>query len=142
MSDTSFEVATEVEVPIEAAWAVLADLRSYQDWHPQIASASGELSAGSVIRMTAAGPQPASLDLRVVDVRAPHLLITEGGDPEHVFVQHRWELSELTAGRTRVVDRETFMGPAASETFAQYAGAMQAQLEPILAALKSAMEAS
>lgn len=58
-------------------------------------------------------------------------------------MQHRWELSELAgAGRTRVVDRETFMGPAASETFAQYAGAMQAQLEPILAALKSAMEAS
>jgi uncharacterized protein YndB with AHSA1/START domain len=140
MSSTSLELAVEIAAPVDDVWNVLADFSAYPQWHPHIASASGELRPGGQIRVRSAGPVAASLDVAIVQVDAPHVLVTEGGDPEHLIVRHHWELSALPNGATRVDDHETFLGPHAAAMFAQHSEAMRSQLVPIMDALKAAAE--
>ena len=55
-------------------------------------------------------------------------------------MRHHWKLTTLPDRTTRVDDYESFLGPDASAMFAQHSEGMRQQLEPIMDALKSAVE--
>jgi uncharacterized protein YndB with AHSA1/START domain len=140
MLATELHLTIDIAAPAAQVWAVLTNFDAYPRWHPYISSANGELVAGGRITARTAGGGPMSVDATVVEVDAPHLLIFEGGDPEHILVRHTWKLTALPDGSTRVADTERFQGPAASAMFAQHSEAMRGQLEPIMSALKRASE--
>ena len=140
MSTPELHFTVEVAAPAAQVWAVLTNFDAYPEWHPHITSACGELVPGGQITARAAGAGPMSVDAKVVEVEAPHLLVFEGGDPDHVLVRHTWELSALPDGSTRVDDYERFLGPEAEAMFAQHSETMRQHLEPIMGALKKAAE--
>jgi uncharacterized protein YndB with AHSA1/START domain len=140
MSATSLQLTVEVAAPVDQVWTVLTDFGAYAEWHPHITSARGELVAGGQIRVSAAGMAAMSVDATVVEIEIPHRLVFEAGDPDHLLVRHSWELTALPDGTTRVDDHESFLGPEAAAMFAQHSEAMRHQLEPIMDALKTAVE--
>ena len=142
MSTTALHLTIDVAAPAERVWTVLTDFNAYAEWHPHISSAQGALVPGGQITVHAAGAGPMSLDAKVVEIEAPHLLVFEGGNPDHILVRHTWKLSALPDGSTRVDDYETFLGPEAPLMFAQHSETMRRQLEPIMGALKTAIESS
>ena len=140
MSNTSLHLRVDVAAPMDQVWAVLTNFDAYADWHPHIISVHADLMPGGQITVSAAGAGELSLDAKIVDVEAPHLLVFEGGDPDQILVRHTWELSTSPDGTTRVDDHESFLGPDASAMFAQHSEGMRQQLEPIMDALKTAVE--
>ena len=140
MSTTALHLTIDVSAPSEEVWAVLTNFDTYGEWHPHIRSAHGELVPGGRITVQAAGAGPMSFDAKVVEVEVPHLLVFEGGDPDHILVRHTWKLSALPDGSTRVDDYESFLGAEAPMMFAQHSETMRHQLEPVMGALRNAVE--
>jgi hypothetical protein len=54
----SILISAEVEIAAtpERVWAVLADLPSYPQWHPAFVGVTGQLAAGSKLRITTTHP--------------------------------------------------------------------------------------
>jgi uncharacterized protein YndB with AHSA1/START domain len=135
----TIHISAEIAASIDRVWQVLTGLDEYASWHPQISSAKGELRPGGKLEIASRGLQPA-MGVTVVTVEPPQLLVYEGGDPEHVLVRHRWQLTDLGQGRTRIDDYEEFLGPQAEAMFSQHAAALRRDLEPIVQALQEAAE--
>ena len=99
-----------IDAASSAVWAVLRDVARWADWMPRIRAArlDGRLAPGGVIHWRIDDMRIVS---RLTHVDAPTRLAWAGGDGESEGV-HVWSL--LAVGRrTRLVNAESFDGPAA-----------------------------
>jgi len=109
-------ITTEIEIdaPPTEVWAALIDLDRYTEWNPFITEAAGEVKVGE--RLTNRMQQP---DQRAMTFR-PEVTVVEPNETfewlGHLGVsgvfdgRHRFALTELTDGRTRLVQSEQFSG--------------------------------
>jgi hypothetical protein len=104
----------ELDAPPEEVWHVLVDTAAHSDWNPFITELHGSVEVGNRIdvRITPPGGRPMSFHPTVTDVEAGrklawlgHLLLPGLFDGAHSFA-----LEPLPAGRTRLVQSETFRG--------------------------------
>ena len=99
-----------IDATPKAVWGVLTDIARWADWMPRIRSArlDGPLAPGAVIHWRIDDMTIAS---RLTHVNAPTRLAWAGSDGESEGV-HVWSLF-VEGRRTRLVNAETFDGPAA-----------------------------
>jgi hypothetical protein len=107
-------VETDVDAPVETVWAVLSDLDAYEEWNPQVTSASGDLREGGRVRIRVAQSSGRERSMRatvtaVEPERRLEWVGTVGGS--WLFEgRHTVELEPLDGDRTRVVNRERVTG--------------------------------
>lgn len=58
-----YQSTFEINAPAVRVWDVLTTLEQYEDWNPQIRSASGHIREGQIIRLRLALPGRPKLDL-------------------------------------------------------------------------------
>ncbi|MBH1934398.1 SRPBCC domain-containing protein [Streptomyces sp. AV19] len=129
------EIATWIDIgaPPARVWEVLTDLEHYRDWNPFIREASGEVAVGARLRlrMHPEHRRPMTFRPRVRAVvpqrelrRLGRLLAPGLFDGEHRFV-----LTDLEGGGTRLVQSERFTGllvPLLKRRIADTAGDFEA----------------
>lgn len=77
--------------------------------------------------------------MRIVDVRAPHRLVWEGGSLDAILGRHSFVLTPQPDGTSELTDSEEFFGAAVaelipalgrlSEEYSRYGAALQARVE-------------
>jgi hypothetical protein len=110
----AISVITEIGAPPQAVWAALIEFATYPTWNPFIISAAGELEVGRrlEIRIQPPGGSPMTFRPWVTVVDEGHRLEWQGAlGVRGIFNgRHSFELAELSGGRTRLVQAETFTG--------------------------------
>ena len=109
-------ITTEIEIdaPPADVWAALIDLDRYAEWNPFITEAAGEVQVGERLtnRMQPPGERAITFRPEVTVVEPDETLEWLG----HLGVagvfdgRHRFDLTELAGGRTRLVQSEQFSG--------------------------------
>ena len=128
------EVRTEVVIPapIDAVWRVLADFGGYAGWNPVMEYTQVD---GVKTKVKAAKGTPFERDFEgEITSMEPHVLASQGGDPETFFGRHRWELTEVDGG-TRLVNAESFTGTMAAGVLAQTRDVLVAEFDAFNQAL-------
>jgi uncharacterized protein YndB with AHSA1/START domain len=128
------EVRTELVIPapIDDVWQVLVDFAGYAKWNPVMEYTQVD---GSHTKVKAAKGTPFERDFDgEITSMEPHVLASQGGDPEMFFGRHRWELTE-TDGGTRLVNVEEFTGPMAAGVLAQTREVLVAEFDAFNQAL-------
>ena len=99
-----------IDVAPSAVWAVLTDVARWADWMPRIhmARLAGPLAPGGIIHWQIDDMRIAS---RLTHADPPTRLAWAGSDGESEGI-HVWSLVP-EGGRTRLVNAESFDGPAA-----------------------------
>jgi hypothetical protein len=105
---------TDIDAPVERIWRVLMDFAAYPEWNPFIRSIHGKPDVGSrlEVEIGASGTRPMRFRPTVRGVVPNrefrwlgHLGVRGLFDGEHIF-----ELTPLSMGSTRFVQRERFRG--------------------------------
>jgi hypothetical protein len=109
-------ITTEIEIdaPPNDVWAALTDLDGYAEWNPFITEAAGEVKVGERLTNRLQPPGERAMTFR------PEVTVVEPNETfewlGHLGVsgvfdgRHRFELTELPDGRTRLVQSEQFSG--------------------------------
>lgn len=107
------------DVDIDAApakvWAVLTDLRSYQDWNPFIFRASGVLRVGGTLTIEyhfKDGQRTSTPTLLAVEPERQLRWLGKFSVPGIFSAEHSFTLTEPEPGKTRLVQDEKFKGLA------------------------------
>lgn len=128
------EVRTELVVPapIDDVWRVLVDFAGYAQWNPVMEYTQVD---GMHTKVKAAKGTPFERDFDgEITSMEPHVLASQGGDPDTFFGRHRWELSEVESG-TRLVNAEEFTGTMAADVLAQTREVLVAEFDAFNQAL-------
>lgn len=129
------EVRTELVIPapVDDVWQVLVDFAGYSKWNPVMEYTQVD---GLRTKVKAAKGTPFERDFDgEITSMEPHVLASQGGDPEMFFGRHRWELSEVEGG-TRLVNVEEFTGPMAAGVLAQTREVLVAEFDAFNQALR------
>jgi uncharacterized protein YndB with AHSA1/START domain len=113
------EVRTELVIPapVDDVWRVLVDFAGYARWNPVMEYTQVD---GVKTTVKAAKGTPFERDFEgEITAMEPYSLASQGGDPETFFGRHRWELTEVDGGSTRLVNAESFTGTMAAGVLAQ-----------------------
>jgi hypothetical protein len=132
------EVRTELVIPapIDAVWRVLVDFGGYADWNPVMEYTQVD---GAKTKVKAAKGTPFERDFEgEITSMEPHVLASQGGDPETFFGRHRWELEEVDGG-TRLVNVEEFSGTMAAGVLAQTRDVLVAEFDAFNQALRQVL---
>ena len=140
------ELSTQVDIdaPPEAVWAVLTDLDAYHEWNPFM-HVAGRASENARIHVELALPEGRSTRFRPTVTRVEpsrefrwlgHLWTPGLFDGEH-----RFTLSALDDGRTRLTHAERFSGVFAPLVWRLTGEATERGFEAMNAALKRRVEA-
>jgi hypothetical protein len=111
-----FEIRTEIEIEATPprVWRALTDFKTFPDWNPFVLAVEGEPKKGARLKVTlrTAGGGDMTFRPRVLaadegrELRWRGRLLLPGVfDGEHYF-----EVSELSTGRSRLVQGERFSG--------------------------------
>lgn len=107
-------ISTEIDVnaPPDAVWAVLADFSAYPAWNHFLPAVHGQAACGAFlwIRTRPERGLPLLFPARVTAVEPPRRLCWRGGLPGLFLGEHTFQLHELSADRTRLVQSENFTG--------------------------------
>lgn len=131
-------VETFIDAPPPVVWAVLADLRTWPEWNPDVGSLDldGPLAPGSEFRWTSGGVRIRST---IREVAQEQRIGWTGQAPLGIQAVHTWSF-EPEAGGTRVRTEESFEGLLTR----LFSGSMQkmlgAALEKNMGALKAEAE--
>ncbi|GAA0392532.1 SRPBCC domain-containing protein [Streptomyces luteireticuli] len=124
---------TDIGAPPARVWEVLTDLEHYRDWNPFVREASGSVAVGSRLRlrMHPAHRRPMTFHPRVRAVVPERELRWRGRllVPGLFDGEHRFVLTDLDGGGTRLVQSERFTGllvPFLKRTIADTAGDFEA----------------
>ncbi|MFF7726919.1 SRPBCC family protein [Streptomyces sp. NPDC008001] len=110
------EIATAVDIAATPGhvWRILTDLDRYGEWNPFIREASGTVSPGERLRLKVqpAGRRPMTFRPRVKAAVPGEELRWLGRSlvPGLFSGEHRFVLTDLDGGGTRVVQSERFTG--------------------------------
>ncbi|MDO8147715.1 MULTISPECIES: SRPBCC domain-containing protein [unclassified Isoptericola] len=111
---TTISHAVEIDRAPADVWSVLADTARYPDWNPFITRLSGDLEVGSRLEAVIEPPggRPMTFRPTVVDREPGRVLHWRGRLllPGIFDGDHRFELDELSSGRTLLTQSETFSG--------------------------------
>lgn len=104
----------EIDAPAERVWSVLIDLAVYPEWNPFIKEIKGDLTPGSRLEVRIQPPEGRGMTLKPTVLRFQedrelawlgHLFVRGVFDAEHRLLVER-----LEAGRSRLIQSETFRG--------------------------------
>jgi hypothetical protein len=109
----SVVTVVDINAPGNRVWQTLTDLEGYRDWNPFLTSASGTLTPGGTITITAKigtrsltfHPQITAVEPRKKLVWVGRLFSSTLFEGEHTF-----DLIELDQAHTRVMHSERFRG--------------------------------
>lgn len=105
---------TDVDAPADQVWAVLADHASYPEWNPFVRKLTGSLVVGErlVVALQPEGEKITTLKPRVVEFTDGRAFAWLGhfGLPGLLDGRHRFEVSPIEAGRSRLVQSERLSG--------------------------------
>ncbi|GGY12150.1 SRPBCC domain-containing protein [Streptomyces hiroshimensis] len=110
------EIATVIDIaaPPERVWQVLTDLARYEEWNPFIRQASGVVAPGRRLKLKVfpAGRRPMTFRPTVKAAVPGEELRWLGRTalPGLFSGEHRFVLTDLDGGGTRVVQSEKFTG--------------------------------
>lgn len=108
------ETTIEIEARPEAVWSVLTDLGDYADWNPQTIRASGRVAVGETVslRVDPSGSRVRDLSATVTTADPPRRLewVAKLPIPGLFAARHRFELTPLADGRSRLENVETLSG--------------------------------
>jgi hypothetical protein len=110
------ELHTEVIVnaPLHTVWEVVTDLSRYSTWNPFIVSAEGEAAVGERLTNRMQPPDGKGMTFKPTvteaEVDSTFEWLGRLGVPGVFDGRHRFELSAMSDGGTRVVHREEFSG--------------------------------
>lgn len=114
--------AADLDAPRAAVWDVLTDLERWAEWNPHVVLAAGDLALGSRLRLRIRTGGPAAPGARTGRTTGFRPCVVELVQGErfawlgHLGVRglfdgrHSFVLSDLSGGRTRIVQAETFSG--------------------------------
>ena len=128
------EVRTELVIPapIDDVWRVLVDFAGYAQWNPVMEYTQVD-GVHTKVKAAKGTPFERDFDGEITSME-PHVLASQGGDPETFFGRHRWELSEVESG-TRLVNVESFTGTMAADVLAQTREVLVAEFDAFNQAL-------
>ena len=110
------EITTEIDIdaPPADVWAALTDLDRYAEWNPFITEAAGLAEVGERLtnRMQPPGERAITFrpEVTVVEPNQTFEWLGHLGVPGVFDGRHRFALTELPGGRTRLVQSEHFSG--------------------------------
>lgn len=128
------EVRTELVIPapIDDVWRVLLDFAGYAQWNPVMEYTQVD-GVHTKVKAAKGTPFERDFDGEITSME-PHVLTSQGGDPEMFFGRHRWELREVDGG-TRLVNVESFTGTMAADVLAQTREVLVAEFDAFNQAL-------
>jgi len=109
-------ITTEIEIdaPPADVWAALTDLDRYAEWNPFITEAAGVAEVGERLKNRMQPPGERAITFRpevtVVEPDETFEWLGHLGVPGVFDGRHRFALTELPDGRTRLVQSEQFSG--------------------------------
>jgi len=110
----AMDIHTEIliEAAPETVWTTLSDLENYPSWNPYHVQVGGVLEPGAKLNLVIHKPNGKVINLRprVKRVETNKVLVWGGGVPLLFTGNHVFELEEVRAGCTRLVQREKFSG--------------------------------
>lgn len=110
------QLNTEVDIaaPIDVVWGVLSDMSRYRAWNPFINEVEGSVEQGAHVRifMHFPGKGTQRYTVKLTKILQPHSLWWLGTFHVRGLIDgdHRFELTALSEGRTRVRQTEYFGG--------------------------------
>ena len=110
------ELRTEINIdaPVQKVWKILTDFKSYPNWNPFIVSVEGNIQVGSVFKVLLHPPESKPMTFKPTCLSMEQnkefswlgkLFFPGIFDGKHIF-----ELSEISATKTKLVQREEFSG--------------------------------
>jgi uncharacterized protein YndB with AHSA1/START domain len=122
------EVRTELVIPapIDDVWRVLVDFAGYAKWNPVM-----EYTQVDGVKTTVKAAKGTAFERDFegeVTSMEPHVLTSQGGDPDTFFGRHRWELTAVDGG-THLVNAESFTGTMAAGVLAQTRDVLVAEFD-------------
>ena len=110
---TELRASIDIAAPVEAVWAVLADLTAYPEWNPFIVRADGEMAVGARLSlvMQPVGARRTTVRPTVLEVVHGRRLRWRGklGLAAVFDADHSFTLDER-AGGVRLTQAEVFRG--------------------------------
>ncbi|HEY5578162.1 MAG TPA: SRPBCC domain-containing protein [Acidimicrobiia bacterium] len=108
------EHSIEIEAPADHAWAIVADLGSYDSWNPFIVAAGGDTNPGGRLQITIRAGQrrPRTFTPTVIDVQ-PGASIRWRGRllvPGFFDGEHELRVDPISDHRSRFTQQEKFSG--------------------------------
>ena len=109
-------VSTEITInaPVVKVWTALTDFKSYPDWNPFIRKLSGEIKKGNTIEVVfqVDGSEPVVFTPEVKVYEENSIFQWEGRllIPGIFTGTHTFELVEIDAGKTKLMQKEDFSG--------------------------------
>lgn len=104
----------EIDAPAETVWSVLTDLDNYANWNPFVTEASGDIAVGSKLVNRIAPPGGRAMTFKPVVTVVESARVFEWlgrlGLPGIFDGRHRFELTPISSGGTRLVHSEEFQG--------------------------------
>ena len=134
-------VATEIDAPADAVWAVLVDFPRYAEWNPFIVRATGAAAIGARVHVRVSrGLRFAAKVLACEPNRElrwrGHFLGRRVASGEHTFA-----IEPIREGRVRLVQREVFEGLVPRLVGRLLASEVRRGFEAMNVALKARAEA-
>jgi uncharacterized protein YndB with AHSA1/START domain len=138
-------VAVEINAPAQFVWDVLVDFKNYNAWNPFNPRVEADLKIGGAITMEVvmADPNAANTMTEYFSLIAPprqlswELVTSKDGDK----VVHDHYIEVIDAQRCRYHHSDTFFGPTAKGTVAQYGEGIKMAFDSVAQALKVRAEA-
>jgi hypothetical protein len=141
----SIVTVVDIDAPGDRVWQVLTDLNGYRAWNPFFTSASGTLTPGSTVTITAkVGNRTLTFHPRIsaVEPRKKLAWVDRLISPELFEGNHEFEVIEVDQSHTRVIDSEHFKGMLVSVLWRRTSPALLQGFRAMNDALKRRCEAS
>lgn len=137
-------VAVEIDAPAQLVWDVLVDFKNYGAWNPFNPRVEADLKIGGAITMEVvmADPNAQNTMTEYFSLIAPprqlswNMVTSKDGDK----VTHDHYIETIDAKRCRYHHSDTFVGPAAKGTVAQFGEGIKMAFDSVAQALKARAE--
>ncbi|MFT5585388.1 MAG: hypothetical protein ACI9VR_002977 [Cognaticolwellia sp.] len=74
-----YSVATHIDAPPQAVWAVLTNARAYTEWNSTVVSVEGEIVSGGEIALVSTLDPERTFELQISTFEAPTTLVWQDG---------------------------------------------------------------
>jgi hypothetical protein len=111
----TLQASTEINATPQRVWAILTDLRAYQQWNPFIISSSGTVRVGSTLTNQMHEATGTTIFTPTVLIVQPDRELRWIGKvgPGYLFDgEHTFTIQPIGPGRVRFTQRENFTGAA------------------------------
>lgn len=122
--ELTIDTSVDIDRPIAEVWAALTDFAAYPLWNPYLVQIEGAAVPGTKLIVHARSGSETPPLVQSVDLESitPFVMLWRGGfvDRDEFAGEHRFELTALTVGQTRLRHYEHFTGSRATAIIDQY----------------------